>query len=161
MGVRSTSSASASGPAARSSQRSSTVLVIEDSPTDARLIRDTLERSARPVDVVVVRDGRAALDLLTPSADQEAEIRPDLVLLDLDVPGGSGHEVLAQVKSDPATRAVAVVVLTSSRDDTDIQRAYQHHANSYVVKPTDAQAFAAAVTAVVSYWLDVDAGPGP
>ena len=106
--------------------------------------------------VVWVRDGAEALDIIFgSSADPAAPINhsPKLVLLDLKLPKVDGHEVLRRIKSDPRTRAIPVVVLTSSREEADLLRAYENGTNSFVVKPVDFDSFVDAVRQLGLYWL--------
>jgi two-component system response regulator len=111
---------------------------------------------------VWVRDGAEALDLIFgSSADPAAPINraPKLVLLDLKLPKVDGHEVLRRLKSDPRTRTIPVVVLTSSREEADLLRAYETGTNSFVVKPVDFDSFAEAVRQLGLYWLLLNQAP--
>lgn len=124
------------------------ILLIEDNPSDAELTLRALKQRNLANQVHLCRDGAEALDYFTrlPST-------PKVVLLDLKLPKVDGLEVLRVIKSDARTRAIPVVVLTSSREEPDISRAYDLGANSYIVKPVDFEAFARAVADVGLYWL--------
>ncbi len=140
-------------PSARTSRaaarrgRSLHVLLVEDTPSDARLIREALESGTVPMHVHHVPDGETALDYV-----REAGTRPDLVLLDLHLPGRSGLEVLAELKQDPSLRRLPVVMLTSSAAQQDVASSYDLHANSYVTKPTDPDDFGDVVRALEAFW---------
>lgn len=123
------------------------VLLVEDTPAEAQLITTALESGAVPVQVDHVLDGETALETL-----RAGHPRPDLVLLDLGLPGLSGHEVLAELKQDPSLRRIPVVMLTSSTMPADVARSYDLHANSYVTKPTDPDELAEVVQAIEAFW---------
>ncbi len=136
--------------------RAMRVLLVEDTPADAHLIVAALEADAVPVQVEHVLDGETALEAL-----RSGQPRPDLVLLDLGLPGLSGHEVLAELKQDPGLRRIPVVVLTSSTTNDDVARSYDLHANSYVTKPTDPDELAEVVHAIEAFWPLTSAGGDP
>ena len=133
------------------------VLLVEDNPGDVRLVQETLATSPVPPRVDVASHGDAALRRLRGPGTFGR--RPDLVLLDLDLPGRSGLEVLRTVKSDPVLRTVPVCVLTSSSAAADRQAAYEGQANAYVVKPLELDAFVEVVRAIARFWLRVAAMP--
>lgn len=124
------------------------ILLVEDNPADARLTVETF-RSHGTVDVEVCEDGESALARLR---DPHKPL-PQLILLDLNLPGIDGREVLASLKADERLRRVPVCVLTTSRADVDIDHAYSHHSNCYVVKPVDLDSFRAAVEQIEKFWL--------
>lgn len=128
------------------------VLLVEDSATDAELTLRTLRRRAA-CDVHWVQDGVEALSALRAATEGGLTSPPRLVLLDLKMPRLDGHEVLRALKADPATRAIPVVVFTSSREPRDLARAYAEGANSYLVKPVDGAQLDAVLTQLGSYWL--------
>ncbi len=129
-----------------------TVLLVEDDDAHAELTAVTLETHDPRHRTVRARDGAEALDILMRRGAHHAAPRPDLVLLDLNLPRVSGLDVLEAVKADEHLREIPVVVLTTSSDDTDRARAYRHHANSYLVKPVDFAAFEAMVHEFGDYW---------
>lgn len=133
------------------------ILLVEDNPSDAELTLRALKQRNLANQVVVCRDGAEALDFFT-SGDGHV---PKVVLLDLKLPKVDGLEVLRHIKSDARTKAIPVVVLTSSREEPDIERAYELGANSYIVKPVDFEAFARAVSDVGLYWLLLNHPPQP
>jgi CheY-like chemotaxis protein len=133
------------------------VLLVEDNPGDADLIRDTLEAGARALDITVVTDGAHAADYLRQVADDlaHAHRRPHLILLDLNLPKRDGRAVLAEIRKHPRLRAIPVVVLTSSDAERDIVAAYDAGASCYVTKPVDLATFQAVVRAIEGFWLGV------
>jgi two-component system, chemotaxis family, response regulator Rcp1 len=128
------------------------ILLIEDSPSDVRLVREALKDNDIPVRMTVARDGIEAMDYLH-RAESGAETRPDLVLLDLNLPRKNGREVLAEVKASPTLRQIPVVVMTSSRADEDIQQAYDLNANCYITKPADLHEYVRVVRAIENFWF--------
>lgn len=134
-------------------ERSAQVLLVEDSPTDAMIIREILEQVSARSRLHVVEDGMQALEFLRREGAYGAAPRPDLILLDLQLPRKSGHEVLDEIKADERLRTIPVVVLSSSREERDIVGAYRACANSYVTKPLDYEDFAEAVRLIERFWL--------
>jgi two-component system response regulator len=131
------------------------VLLVEDSDDDVELTLRAFRRAGLRTRVEVARDGAAALDrLLEPGVEL-----PAVVLLDLKLPKRDGLEVLERLRAEPRTRLLPVVVLTSSREERDLQRAYALGANSYVRKPVDFEHFVAATRALGEYWLGVNEAP--
>ena len=128
------------------------VLLVEDDDDHADLTRFALEEHDSEHRVDRVADGAAALDYLFQRGDYAGVGRPDLVLLDLNLPRRNGLEVLAAVKEDPELRVVPVVVLTTSDAETDRTRAYSSYANSYVVKPVNFEKFRAMIQELGDYW---------
>ena len=133
-----------------------TILLIEDNPDDRDLTLRALRRHMIANEIVTVPDGVEALEYLFGEgayAGRDLTARPRLILLDLKLPKLSGLEVLSRIRSDPRTRSLPVVVLTSSSEDQDIAEAYQRGANSYVRKPVVFGDFAEAVRQLGLYWL--------
>ena len=133
------------------------ILLVEDNPDDVELTLRALKRSRLLNPVRVVRDGAEAIDLLF--GKEGRENRPRVVLLDLKLPRVSGLEVLERIRKDESTRTLPVVVLTSSREEPDIRRAYELGVNSYIVKPVEFEKFVAAVGEVGLYWLVLNQPP--
>jgi CheY-like chemotaxis protein len=132
-----------------------TVLLVEDDPGDVVLIQEAFEHNKVSNSLFVVGDGVEAMEYLR--SDQP---RPDLVLLDLNLPRKDGREVLAEVKSDPALRSIPVVVLTTSKAEEDILRSYDLHANAYVTKPVDFNRFIEVVRQIDEFFVTVVKLPG-
>lgn len=131
------------------------VLLIEDNPGDADLIRETLESDRLQLNLTVVTDGPAALAFLAREAPYTAAPRPDLVLLDLNLPKLDGAEVLAAMKARDDVRHIPVVVLTSSDAERDIVQSYRLGASCYLTKPLDFSAFRDIVRAIEGFWFTV------
>ena len=132
------------------------ILLVEDSAHDAELTQRALSKHNLANRLTWVRDGAEAIDLLFGSPGNPgiaAAPGPRLILLDLKLPKVDGHEVLRRLKTDPRTQSIPVVVLTSSREEVDLERSYRLGANSYVVKPVEFENFASAIQELGLYWL--------
>ena len=127
------------------------ILLVEDNSDDEQLTLRAMRHSEVPNIIRVARDGAEAIDVLF--GESAGRRQPDLVLLDLKLPKISGLEVLARIRSDPRTRTLPVVVLTSSDEERDILESYSHGANSYIRKPVDFDEFIDAVKQLGLYWL--------
>ncbi len=138
------------------------ILIVEDNPDDVELTLHALRTNNLANRVEVARDGRAALDFIFGEGQYEGRTikdRPQLVLLDLKLPKVPGIEVLRAIKSDPRTRSIPVVVLTSSREDKDIIESYDVGVNSYIQKPVSFADLTAAVAQLGLYWMILNVGP--
>lgn len=131
------------------------VLLVEDNPADADLTMETLETSKIHVNISAVKNGADALAFLRREGNFSSVSRPDLILLDLNLPGISGQEVLGVIKQDVDLRRIPVVILTSSEAEKDIIESYDLGANSYVTKPVGLKAFQTIVQSVESFWFTV------
>lgn len=131
------------------------LLLVEDNPGDADLTKETLEAGRVPFDVSVLVDGAEAIAYLRREPPYQHAPRPDLILLDLNLPKLDGRAVLAEVKQRADLRSIPVVVLTSSDAEHDIDRSYALGANCYLTKPVGLAAFQAAVRAVEEFWFSV------
>lgn len=131
------------------------VLLVEDDPGDVRLTQEALKRSKLLVMMNVVDDGEKALRWLRREAPYADAVRPDLVLLDLNLPKVDGRAVLEKVKSDPAVRHIPVVVLTTSAADADVLKAYGLGGNCYITKPVGFEEFRRIVRAIEEFWFEV------
>jgi CheY-like chemotaxis protein len=131
------------------------ILLVEDSPDDAQMTIDGLEDSKVRNQIHLVEDGVEALQFLRREGPHASAPRPDLILLDLSLPRLSGLEVLAEIKQDPDLRRIPVVIMTGSRREEDVLKAYHHHANCYVTKPVDLQQFLVVVHKIEDFWLTV------
>jgi chemotaxis family two-component system response regulator Rcp1 len=143
------------------SPRAIEILMVEDNPGDVRLTQEALKGAKVWAQVHVVEDGVAALDYLYRRPPYESALRPDLILLDLNLPRMDGREVLAIVKGDPSLKVIPVVVLTTSQAEEDVLRAYHLNANCYVTKPVDLHQFNRIVQAIEQFWLTVVTLPPP
>ena len=131
------------------------ILLVEDNPGDVRLTIELLRESKIHNRVSVVKDGVEAMAYLRKEAEFGEAPRPDLILLDLNMPRKDGREVLAEVKQDSDLKRIPVVILTTSSADEDIVRSYNHHANAYITKPVDLDQFAKVVRAIEEFWFTI------
>jgi CheY-like chemotaxis protein len=135
------------------------ILLVEDNGADVQLTREALLEGRVRNNLSVAKDGVEALAILRREPGYQAMPRPDLVLLDLNLPKVDGRQVLAEMKGDPAFRRIPVVVLTTSKAEEDILRTYDLHANSYITKPVDFDQFIQMVHSIEDFWLSVVALP--
>lgn len=129
------------------------ILLVEDNPGDVRLTKEALREVGMSNPLHVARHGLEALDFLRQSGDFKDAPRPDLVLLDLNLPRLSGREVLKQMKDDPALRQIPVIVLSTSDAHRDVSESYALHANCYINKPVDFDDFLRVVQSIECFWL--------
>ena len=135
------------------------ILLVEDNPADIELTLRALKKNNLTNRVHVARDGEEALEFLFGSEAHEPAALPRVVLLDLKLPKVDGIEVLTRIKQDPRTRKLPVVVLSSSREEPDIERCYELGVNSYIVKPVEFESFVPAVAQAGLYWLLLNQPP--
>ena len=131
------------------------ILLVEDNAGDVRLTREALKEGKVGNSLTVAPDGVEALAILRQEGRYAGEARPDLILLDLNLPKKDGREVLAEIKDNPALKRIPVVVLTTSKAEEDILRTYDLHANCYITKPVDFEKFVAVVRSIDDFWLSV------
>jgi two-component system, chemotaxis family, response regulator Rcp1 len=131
------------------------ILLVEDNPGDVRLVQEALRDSKLINKMHAVTDGQKALAYLRKEGLFADAVRPDLVLLDLNLPRKDGREVLAEIKADDALRQIPVVIVTSSKAEEDILKAYDHHANCYITKPVDLEKFMEVVRAIEEFWVSI------
>jgi two-component system response regulator len=141
--------------AAPTDRRRLGVLLVEDDPGDVLIAREALQAAKLDTRLDVVSDGVQAMEFLRRQGDYADRDRPDLILLDLNLPRMSGHEVLAEVKADPDLRRIPIVVLTTSTSVDDVVKSYDLHANVYVAKPVDFNAFAQVVKKIDEFFGNV------
>ena len=130
-----------------------TVLLIEDSPGDVRLTQEAFREVNRLIDLRVARDGVEAMAYLRREGIHFDAPRPDLILLDLNLPRMDGREVLAHIKADDSLKRIPTVILTTSEAEVDILRSYQLQANAYLSKPVQLDAFGSLIRSINSFWL--------
>jgi two-component system, response regulator len=139
------------------------VLLVEDNISDAELTIRELKKHHMANNLVHVKDGEEALDFIFGkgqyAGQRDTLHQPKLILLDIQMPKVNGLEVLQQVKSDPLTRAIPVVILTSSKENPDVKKCYELGANSYIVKPVNFESFAEAIRNLGFYWLLLNQPP--
>jgi two-component system, chemotaxis family, response regulator Rcp1 len=131
------------------------ILLVEDNPGDVRLTIEALKEGKVRNNLSVVKDGVEALAFLRREGSYAEAARPDLILLDLNLPKKDGREVLAEIKEDGVLRRIPVVVLTTSKAEEDILRTYDLHANCYITKPVDLEQFISVVRSIDDFWLSV------
>ena len=131
------------------------ILLVEDNSSDVRLAEEALRESEVHNRLYVVEDGVEAMSYLRKKGKYREAVRPDLILLDLNLPKKDGKEVLAEVKEDPDLKRIPVVVLTISNDATDILKTYNLHANCYITKPIDIKRFHEVVKAIDNFWFTI------
>ena len=131
------------------------ILLVEDSPTDAGLTRHALSSGKVRNNLHLVEDGEQAMQFLRREGPFGQAPRPDLILLDLNLPRKSGREVLAEIRGDDRLRALIVVILTTSKDDRDVMAAYGLNANAYITKPVDLDQFFGFIQIVDQFWFTV------
>jgi CheY-like chemotaxis protein len=131
------------------------ILLVEDNPGDVRLTKEALKEGRVHNNLNVVIDGAAALDFLHRRPPYEKAPRPDLILLDLNLPRLDGRQVLQDIKSDPHLQTIPVVILTTSQAEEDVFRAYNLHVNCYIAKPIDLDQFLKIVRAIEDFWLAI------
>jgi chemotaxis family two-component system response regulator Rcp1 len=128
------------------------ILLVEDCPSDVRLIREALKETSVDVGITVARDGIEALEYLH-AAERGINTRPNLILLDLNLPRKNGREVLAEIKTSSTLKQIPVIVMTSSHSDEDIAQAYALSANCYITKPSDLSEYLSVVRAIEDFWF--------
>ncbi len=131
------------------------ILLVEDNPGDADLARVALKKSKIHNSLNVVDDGELAMAYLHHQEPFTNATRPDLILLDLNLPKKDGREVLGEIKADPDLRRIPVVILTTSRAEEDVLKSYNLHANCYITKPIDLSQFMRVVKSIEDFWLSI------
>lgn len=131
------------------------ILLVEDSPSDVRLTREALKDAKILNNLSVASDGEEAMEYLHRTGRHADAVRPDLVLLDLNLPRKDGREVLADIKADDSLKRIPVVVLTTSQDEQDVLKSYNLHANCYITKPVDLDQFVRVVRSIEDFWLGI------
>jgi chemotaxis family two-component system response regulator Rcp1 len=138
--------------------RLKTILLVEDNRGDVRLIQEALKEALKNTttqsEVVVVRDGVEAVAYLQKEGEYAQAIRPDLILLDLNLPKKDGREVLAEIKNDPNLKYIPIIVLTTSRDEEDIYKSYGLHVNCYIPKSRNLKQLFETVGGIAEFWLE-------
>lgn len=137
------------------SSRRVEILLVEDNPADVCLTREALRQGGMAYNLRVVEDGASALACLRREGACAEAALPDLILLDLNLPGKDGREVLAEVKADPELLHIPVVVLTSSEAQADILKSYDLYANCYITKPVDLDQYIQAIRSIEDFWLGI------
>lgn len=135
------------------------ILLVEDNPSDVELTQRALRKAGVDCSIRTASDGVEALEMLFGASSGDERWMPSLILLDLKLPKIGGLEVLDAVKRDESTRSIPTIVLTSSRELSDVTEAYRRGANSYVVKPVDFDEFTTAIARIAAYWVELNEWP--
>ncbi len=135
------------------SGKSIDILLVEDNPGDVMLVEEALSDSKVRNRLHVVSDGEQAMEFVRREGTHAGAPRPDLILLDLNLPKKSGREVLREVKTHPDLKSIPVIVLTSSKSDDDVVKSYELHANAYILKPVDFHQFMKIMRAIEDFWF--------
>jgi CheY-like chemotaxis protein len=130
------------------------IMLVEDNPGDADLAMELLADSSMTLNVAHAIDGFAAMRRLRKKGDFAGAARPDLILLDLNLPGMHGHDVLKEIKTDATLKTIPVIILTMSDNEDDVRRAYENHANSYIVKSFDIGHFNTVIRTIEEFWFN-------
>lgn len=136
------------------------ILLVEDNEGDILLTIEAFEESKIKTNIDVVKNGQDALDYVYQRGKFKNVPKPDLILLDINIPIINGHEVLEELKSDAVLKKIPIIILTTSNNQKDIQRAYEKHSNSYVTKPIDMEGFLKAILKIEEFWLQLSKLPG-
>jgi CheY-like chemotaxis protein len=131
------------------------ILLVEDSPGDVRLTREAFKDARVLVNLQVAVDGEEAMAFLKREGKYSSKPRPDIILLDLNLPKKDGRAVLAEIKEDPKLQTIPVVILTTSASEADVLKSYSLHANCYITKPVDLDGFLKVVKSIDGFWLSV------
>ncbi|MDC6387565.1 response regulator [Maribacter sp. PR1] len=131
------------------------ILLVEDNEGDILLTLEAFEESQVKTEINVARNGQEALDYLYKKGDYTEVKKPDLILLDINIPVFNGHEVLKKIKGDPILKKIPVIMLTTSSNEKDIEKAYENHTNSYVRKPLNMEDFLKAILKIEEFWLQI------
>ena len=134
-------------------EKPKTILLVEDNKADIRLIQEALKNSAIDYQMVTVRDGVGAMAYLYQEGDYAAVSRPDLIILDLNLPRKDGREVLAEIKTNPQFKRIPVIVLTTSRNEEDIYQSYELNANCFITKSRNLNQLFTIVQRIEEFWL--------
>ncbi len=140
---------------AREGQQDKIILLVEDSKADIRLVQEVLKTSTVPHQLMIVRNGMDAMAYLRKEGEFSESPRPNLIILDLNLPRKDGREVLAEIKSDPDLKRIPVIVLTTSSNDEDIQESYDLYVNCYITKSRNLKDLFKLVKGIESFWLDM------
>jgi DNA-binding response OmpR family regulator len=131
------------------------ILLIEDNPGDARLTQEALKDGKIKNNLSIIYDGEEAMDFIYKRNKHKDAVRPDLIILDLNLPKKSGQEILAEIKEDEDLKTIPVIILTTSKSEEDIIKSYQLNANCYLVKPIDLNSFFEVVKSIEGFWLSL------
>ncbi len=135
------------------------ILLVEDNEGDILLTLEAFEECKVKMNISIAKNGKEALDFLFKRGEFVSAKKPDLILLDINIPIFNGHEVLQQIKGDPELKKIPVIMLTTSSNEKDIDKAYENHCNSYVKKPLEIKDFLKAILQIEQFWLQLTTLP--
>ena len=138
-----------------SNRKIAEILLVEDNPGDVRLMKEAFRETKVEKNLTVINDGVKALAFLKKQLPYQNATRPDMILLDLNLPKKHGQEVLQEIKSDPNLRRIPVVILTTSKAEQDILKTYDLHANCYISKPVDLEKYIKVIRTIEDFWLTI------
>ncbi|MBS1998608.1 MAG: response regulator [Cyanobacteria bacterium SZAS LIN-2] len=136
-------------------KKSVTILMAEDSPSDAELARQAFKNGKLLNELIIVKDGVETMAYLRKEGQYANAVRPDVILLDLNMPRKDGREVLTEIKSDPDLKVIPVVVLTTSEDEQDVLRSYQLQASCYITKPVEFEKFIEVARSIKQFYFNI------
>ena len=131
------------------------ILLVEDNPAEVRLTIEGLKEARIANNLTAVMDGQSAIEYLQRRGKYRTATRPDLILLDLNLPGIDGRSVLKHIKEDPSLKIIPVVIITSSESESDIIKSYEAHANCFISKPIDVEGFTRVIRSIEHFWFTV------
>ncbi len=131
------------------------ILLVEDNAADLRLAQEVLKETKLPHDLLVARDGEEAMQILRRQGNHATAARPDLVLLDLNLPRKHGREVLAEIKADPLLKTIPILILSTSKAERDVRACYESHANCFLTKPVSIDEFSKLAALIRDFWFGV------
>ena len=134
--------------------KNKTIFLVEDNRGDIRLIQEALKRTTTQCEVVIARDGMEAMAYLRQDGEYADAVRPDIILLDLNLPKKDGREVLAEIKADPSLKHIPIIVLSTSRNEEDISKSYDLHVNCYISKSRNLSELFKIVQGIEEFWLE-------
>ncbi|MGA2675323.1 MAG: response regulator [Methanobacterium sp.] len=129
------------------------ILLVEDNPGDVRLITEAFKNVEATINIVVAKDGFEAMQILKREGNYTTAIKPQLIVLDLNLPKKNGREVLKEIKSNPELQMIPVIILTTSSAEEDIIETYKNHVNAYITKPFNLEKFIEIVKSIYDFWL--------
>ncbi|MGM0635423.1 MAG: response regulator [Bacteroidota bacterium] len=135
--------------------KTANILLVEDNEGDILLTREALSERKLVNEISVVKNGQDAIDFVFKRGKFADAFTPDLILLDVNLPKKSGHEVLKELKSNHETKVIPIIMLTTSSNEKDVLQSYQNHANSYITKPIDMEAFIDAIAKIEEFWIQL------
>ena len=136
-------------------KRTIQVLLVEDNESDVRLFREAFKDVKLDNNITVIKDGSEVISYLTETEENSKEILPDIIFLDLNLPRKNGIEILKEIKNNDKLKTIPIIMLSTSNSSQDIEKCYESHANSYIIKPVDFDKFIYIIKTIETYWLTI------